>query len=95
MVLAMATVGVRDLRSALSTFLRRARTGERLVITVDGTPVAQLGPVESDRIAVSVADLVARGAVHPPRRRGDFVPPDPMVLYSGARIDRALREVRS
>ena len=91
----MTLVGVRDLRAGLATFLRRARAGERLLITVDGHPVAQLGPVNADPMGVSVTDLVARGALLAPRRRGDFIPAEPLALYSGARIDRALAQIRT
>jgi prevent-host-death family protein len=90
----MAHIGIRDLRSALSTFIKRAHAGERIVITVDGNPIAQLSGLGADQTGATMADLVARGAVLPPRRRGDWVPGEPMVLYSGARIDRALSQVR-
>jgi prevent-host-death family protein len=91
----MATIGMREFRSSLATYIRRARTGERVVITVDGTPVAQLTSMEADLTGVSMSDLVARGAVVAPRRRGDWVSSEPLVLYSGARIDRALAQVRT
>lgn len=91
----MASVGVRDLRAGLATFVRRARLGERVVVTVDGHPVAQLGPVDADAMGVSIGDLVARGTLLAPRRRGDFVPAEPLALYSGARIDRALHQIRT
>lgn len=90
----MAQIGMRELRGSLATFLRRAQSGERIVVTSGGRPAAQLGPVTGDDTGMSLADLVARGRVEPPRRRGDFVPDDPLLLYAGARIDRALSEVR-
>lgn len=93
-LLSMASIGIRELRSALSTYVKRAHTGERIVITVDGAPAAQLSSLQSDSTGIALADLVARGAVLPPRRRGDWVPAEPLVLYSGARIDRALSQVR-
>ena len=91
----MAHIGMRELRSTLSTFLRRAQLGERVVVTIDGQPVAQLGPLSGDVDGVSLADLVARGAVVAPRRRGDWVPNDPLLLTAGARVDRALNQVRT
>jgi prevent-host-death family protein len=91
----MAHIGVRELRAALSTYLRRAQQGERVVVTVDGAPVAELSPLRGSLDGISLADLVARGAVVAPRRRGEWVPGDPLLLNSGARIDRAVREVRS
>ena len=91
----MAHIGMRELRAALSTYLRRAQQGERVVVTIDGSPVAQLSPLVGDLAGVSLADLVARGTVVAPRRRGDWVPDDPLLLTSGARVDRALGQVRS
>lgn len=90
----MAHIGIRDLRSALSTYIKRAHSGERIIITIDGTPAAQLSGLGADTTGITMADLVARGAVLPPRRRGDWVPGEPLVLYTGARIDRALTQVR-
>lgn len=90
----MVQIGMRELRGSLATFLRRAQSGERIVVTSGGRPAAQLGPVSGDDTGMSLADLVARGLVEAPRRRGDFVPVDPLLLYAGARIDRALSEVR-
>ena len=34
------------LRKELAGFLRRAKNGERMIITVDGKPIAQIGPLE-------------------------------------------------
>ncbi|MEY3806369.1 MAG: hypothetical protein RIR69_1181 [Actinomycetota bacterium] len=90
----MATIGIRELRSALSGYVKRAQVGERLVITVDGVPVAQLGALTGDFTGVSMADLIARGAVLAPRRRGDLVLDDPLLLSAGTRVDRALAQVR-
>lgn len=90
----MAAIGIRELRSALSGYVKRAQVGERLVITVDGVPVAQLGALTGDYTGVSMADLIARGAVVAPRRRGDLVLDDPLLLSAGTRVDRALAQVR-
>lgn len=90
----MALIGMRELRESLATYLRRAQAGERIIVTSAGKPAAQLGPLTGDDSGSSLHDLVAHGRVDPPRRRGDFVPADPLVLYAGTRIDRALSEVR-
>ena len=90
----MAEMGMRQLRAELAAVLRRAGSGERVTVTVDGRPVAQVVPVSADDHGPSMNDLVARGLVTPPRRRGEFSPLDPIVLYTGSRIDHALREVR-
>lgn len=91
----VASLGIRELRNTLAAMVRRAETGERLVITVDGRPIAQLGPVDASPEAISMDDLVGRGQVIAPRRRSAYVSPEPVFLRTGARIDQALREIRT
>lgn len=91
----MASVGIRELRASLAAYVKRAQGGERLVVTIDGEPVAQLGQLSGDFTGVTIEDLVARGAVLPPRRRSGFFLDDPVVLPAGTRIDRALAQVRA
>jgi len=78
----------------MATAVRQAGTGERWVITVDGRPLAQLGPVEGEASAVSVDDLVAAGLLIAPRRTGAPRPSEPVPAWAGARLDRLLRELR-
>ena len=40
----MTTIPQRELRNRVSEVLRRAEQGEEFVITIDGRPVAELGP---------------------------------------------------
>jgi prevent-host-death family protein len=87
-------VGVRELRASLAAAIRRAGAGERVVVTVDGRPTAQLGPLDDTGGLVSLVDLVARGLVVPPRRTDSPRPADPVAAFVGARLDRLLREVR-
>ncbi len=86
---------MRDLRADLAAILRRAGAGEHIVVTVDGRPMAQVGPIENDVHGASLSDLVSRHLVIAPRRRGDFIPPTPVTLYAGVRVERAVSEVRS
>ena len=87
-------LGIRDLRSRLTSLVRRAGSGERILITIAGRPVAQLGPVEAASAEVTIDDLVARGLLEP-ARRSDRPAPDIVVdSWTGGRLDRALREVR-
>jgi prevent-host-death family protein len=95
MVYTCVRMNVRTLRSQLAQALRRAEAGERIVVTVGGRPVAQLGPVEADvDRGPTIEDLVARGLLQQ-ARRDDRPPPTLVVpLWAGARIDRLLREIR-
>jgi prevent-host-death family protein len=90
----MDRLGIRELRNNTTAAVRRAGAGERIVITVDGRPVAQLGPLEPVGGPLTLEDLAARGLLVPARRteRGD--PSVLAPLWVGARLDRVLSEVR-
>jgi antitoxin (DNA-binding transcriptional repressor) of toxin-antitoxin stability system len=86
------TTSVRNLRAGLAAAVRRAARGEHTVVTVNGHPTAQLGPL--DEQGPDLERLVASGAVVPPRRTSPWRPPAPVPVWSGVRIDRALVELR-
>lgn len=88
-------LGIRELRGRLTSLVRRAGGGERIIVTIGGRPVAQLGPVEPAGREATLDDLVARGLVLAARRGDRPVRPDVVVdTWTGGRLDRALREVR-
>ena len=59
----MATeVPQRALRNETAALLRRVEAGERLTITVHGHPVAELGPVPSQRTFLPREEFLARMA---------------------------------
>ena len=90
-----APLGIREVRSRLTSLVRRAGNGERIVITIAGRPIAQLGPVEAADARVTIEDLVARGLLEPARRGDRPTEPDTRIdSWTGGRLDRALREVR-
>ncbi|MGH9214096.1 MAG: type II toxin-antitoxin system Phd/YefM family antitoxin [Acidimicrobiales bacterium] len=88
-------MNIRTLRGDLAAAVRRAGRGERIVVTVSGQPVAQLGPLDpGDGAAVTIADLAARGLVVG-AHRGDR--PDPQVIVPlpvGTRLDRLVAGIR-
>jgi prevent-host-death family protein len=86
------TIGVRALRQQLAEAVRRAGSGERTIVTSGGRPVAQLGPL--DESAPALEQLLASGSLIAPRRTSMWRPPAPVAIWSGVRIDRALRELR-
>ena len=88
-------LGIRELRGRLTSLVRRAGAGERIVITIAGRPVAQLGPVEPADASVTLDDLVARGLLEPAHRSDRPTEPGTRIdTWTGGRLDRALREVR-
>ena len=91
--LPLMEIGTRELRANLAAALRQVGAGERLVITVDGRPVAQLGPLEPAG-SPTLADLAASGLVEPPRRAQPAAPPQPADPAVDVRLDRILAEVR-
>ncbi len=90
----MESIGVRELRNNVAAVLRRAAAGERIAVTVDGVPTAQLGPLEPTT-EPTLDDLVATGLVDPPRRPGLEVPPlEPVDPPVDIRLDDVLDGLR-
>ena len=88
----MLRVGIRELRNDVAAVVRRAAAGERVVVTVDGRPVAQLGPLEPTT-EVTIDDLVATGLLRAPSRpRPDD--PEPEDTPVDARTASAIEELR-
>ena len=87
-------VGVRELRANVAAMVRRASTGERVVITSDGVPVAMLGPLSPAAGGVRMEDLFAAGLVVPPGRVDRPDPPEPADLPIDTRSGRVLDELR-
>ena len=88
------TIGIRELRGDLAAMIRRAATGQRVTVSVGGRPTAMIGPIEDTGESQSTAALVAGGLLIPPRRVDDARETPPVPVWSGIRLDRALREVR-
>ena len=88
----MLRIGIRELRNDVAAVVRRAAAGERVVVTVDGRPVAQLGPLEPAG-APTLDDLIASGHVRAARRTPPD-PPDPEDAPIDARSDWILDDIR-
>ena len=64
----MDRIGIRELRNDTSRVVKRARAGERIIVTIDGVPAAELGPLTtSDK--PTLEELIAAGLVRPPLTR--------------------------
>ncbi len=62
------TIPQRELRNQAGAVLRRAEQGERFTITVDGRPVAELGPLPGTRQPAppeALSELFAETPVDP------------------------------
>ncbi|CAN5300121.1 hypothetical protein BH24CHL7_BH24CHL7_14320 [soil metagenome] len=75
-------IAVRELRNYASRVVRRARSGERLIVTVDGVPAAEIGPLRNEPSERSLQELIAAGLVSAPRRSD---PPPPARPVSAPR----------
>ncbi|HVF32649.1 MAG TPA: type II toxin-antitoxin system prevent-host-death family antitoxin [Acidimicrobiales bacterium] len=89
----LAKVGVRELRANVAALVRRASTGERIVVTSDGVPVAVLGPLQPGGSGVSLDDLIAAGLLTPPGS-GRPEAPEPVSLPVDTRSGRVLDDLR-
>ena len=89
----MESIGVRELRGNVAAVVRRASAGERIVVTVDGRPMAQIGPIEPTG-APTLEDLVATGLVQAPMTDRPVDDPQPIDLPVDIRLDDVLADLR-
>ena len=67
----MKSVGARELKNRLGSYLRQVRNGATIVVTDRGRPIAELRPLAplAGSEAAALASLAAEGLVTPPARR--------------------------
>jgi prevent-host-death family protein len=56
----MESVGIRELKQNASAVVARAEKGETITITVQGRPVAQIGPLKVEKTMWVPAERLAR-----------------------------------
>ena len=61
----MRTITQRELRSESEAILRDVQAGQSMIVTRDGTPVAELRPISPRRFVSR--DVIARAAATAPR----------------------------
>lgn len=72
-------IGIRELRTNLSAIVERVKAGEEIVVTEYGKPVARLGPVDEETLAIQ--RLTELGILKPPRiPKGSEPLPKPIKL---------------
>ena len=67
----MVQIGIRDLKAHLSSYVKSARAGERVVITDRGAVVAQIVPAEGD---AALQRLIDDGIAMPPAHKKRSTP---------------------
>jgi prevent-host-death family protein len=87
-------IGIRELRNYTSRVVRRAQAGERIVITVDGVPAAQIVPLTETARERTVDDLIAAGLVMPRRTSAPAQAADPVPVPGRRSTMKVLRKHR-
>lgn len=90
------TVGTRELKTRLGTYLRLVRAGRTLIVTDRGRPVAELGPLTKaeDRLQSILEEMAAEGRVTLPKGKGKPGRFRPIRLRKGPSIVQTLSEER-
>ncbi|MGH8923284.1 MAG: type II toxin-antitoxin system Phd/YefM family antitoxin [Acidimicrobiia bacterium] len=90
----MERIGIRELRNRVSEVIRRVHGGERIIITSNDLPVAELGPVTGGRTN-TIEDLAEAGLIRLPRSQNRRPAPPPVKARNGVRIIEVLEDLRS
>jgi prevent-host-death family protein len=91
------TVGARELKTRLGTYLRQVQTGATLIVTDRGRPVAELrpleGPAEED-LDARLRELIALGVVSGEVARRPPLEPFEPIESRGGSLSEAICEDR-
>lgn len=92
----MSTVGVKELKNRLTTYLRRTKEGEEVIVTERGRPIALLQPIQGAEHAVGqearLARLAALGLVTLPTQK--LLKRVQVIRVSGPTVSAAILEDR-
>jgi len=80
----MERIGIRELRNETSKVVQRAKFGERIIVTIDSIPAALLVPLDDGPRERSIEELIASGALLPPRVTTPPRPASPIPLPLGS-----------
>jgi len=90
-----ATVGARELKTRLGTYLRQVSEGATLIVTERGRPVAELRPLslESGGLSYALASLSSRGLLGGEiRERGPLVEFEPVQNHGAAASEAVIED---
>lgn len=92
----MSIVGVRELKSHLTQYLRKTKAGEEVIITERGMPIAVIHPAKkalpSKSSASKLAELAKEGKISLPQQK--FLLKIPIIKISGSPISETVLEER-
>ena len=94
-----STIGVRELRLELATYLARAEAGEETIVSRAGRPIARLAPLFAEAATeAGLGDMARWGLIVAPRHTGRIHPNDVAARSTSppvdVRVDRIVRQVR-
>lgn len=89
--MARNTVGARELKTRLGTYLRKVRSGKTLIVTDRGEPIAELRPIQDD-FERKLAKLRAAGVIS--GGSGRLKPFDPIRIGGAGTVEAAILEDR-
>jgi prevent-host-death family protein len=81
-------VGIRELRTNLSRYVEQVKTGEEIVVTDHGKPVAKLVPLNGER---KIDRLIREGVVIPARSRTGWLP-EKLIPVKGSVSDIVIQQ---
>ena len=87
----MVQVTIRHLRNDVSRIVRRASAGERLIITSNGVPMAEIRPLQRSSSQEAIAELIEAGRLNPPRSTAPPRRAQP-IEFSGTRTSEEILE---
>lgn len=90
----MERIAIRELRNHASRVVRRARAGERIVITVDGVPAAQLVPLDPEVEEPTIEGLIRQGRLIAPRTSERASPPAPIRVTHARALSDVVSDLR-
>ena len=94
----MQAVGVRDLKSRLTHYLRLIKGGERVIVTERGKPIALIRPLDGVEAQASIEEhlavLAKQGLIRLPLKKGRFDLKTPPIKTKGKLASRIVIEDR-
>jgi prevent-host-death family protein len=88
-------IGIRELRNDTSQVVRRAKAGERIIVTVDGVPAAELGPIGAALEARTIDDLIVTGRLLGRQSAAPPRPAQPIPVAGGRTTGQILDDLRA